>query len=179
MDAAAILEKVCASGLRHVVLTGGEPMLFEGIAPLAQALRGEGFVLTVETAGTVYRELPCDLMSISPKLAHSTPPPETGWAERHEKPRLDVDVLSRLIERYPCQLKFVVNPEAGDDVVEIEALLAELPCVNPDRILLMPEGTDRATLSRRAKPLVPICMERGWRICPRLHIELFGNTRGT
>src|SRR5947207_6356342 len=49
---------------KHVVLTGGEPMLFDAIVPLAQLLKRAGHSITVETAGTVYRKLPCDLMSI-------------------------------------------------------------------------------------------------------------------
>lgn len=179
MDLGSIYEEVRASGLRHVVLTGGEPMLFGAIVSLAQMLRASAHVTTVETAGTVYRDLPCDLMSISPKLAHSTPSAVTGWAKRHEEARLDVEVLTRLLNEYPCQLKFVVNPETGDDAAEIEALLSDLPFVPPDRILLMPEGTDTTTLSRRTKQLIPLCMERGWRVSPRLHIELFGNTRAT
>ena len=42
----------------------------------------------------------------------------------------------------------------------------------------MPEGT---ALPGRARTdaVVRVCMERGWRYCHRLHIELFGDTRGT
>src|SRR5687768_3452828 len=67
-----LLEKVRPT-ISHVVLTGGEPMLFDPIEELARRLKERGHIITIETAGTVYRELPCDLMSISPKLTHSTP----------------------------------------------------------------------------------------------------------
>lgn len=174
-----IVAEVARLGCRHVVLTGGEPMLFEGIEPLSRKLNGRGHVLTVETAGTVFRELPIHLMSISPKLANSTPPPESGWLERHERTRADLEPLRNLMERYPSQLKFVVRPEIPGEVAEIDAILAALPDVDPDRLFLMAEGTDRETLLARQKALVPICMERGWRLAPRLHIDLFGDTRGT
>ena len=58
---------------RHVVLTGGEPMLFAELLPLAEELRVRGWHITVETAGTLYLPVECDLMSISPKLAGSGP----------------------------------------------------------------------------------------------------------
>ena len=165
--------------VEHVVLTGGEPMLFAPIVPLAERLKEHGFTITVETAGTVYRDLPCDLMSVSPKLANSTPPERSGWRERHEEKRTNIEVLTKLVENYTHQLKFVVDPDQGGDIEEIETLLKRLPEIEPDRVLLMPEGTDTETLDRRTKLLVPIALERGWGISPRLHIELYGNTRGT
>ena len=178
-----IVDRVQAmrGAVSHAVLTGGEPMLFDPIEALAQRLAALGFTITIETAGTVFRELPCDLMSISPKLANSTPGAEagSGWSVRHEATRLQTEILSRLIERYSVQLKFVVNPEAGDDLSEIESLLASIAPVAPEQILLMPEGTDVETLRRRAKLLVQPCMARGWRLTQRMHVELFGNTKGT
>lgn len=174
-----IIEIVERNRLRHVVITGGEPMLFDGVEPLICQLSDSGYIITVETAGTVYRDLPVDLMSISPKLSNSTPPDDSGWAQRHEAIRQDRSALKSLVEQYPVQLKFVVNPDKGDDLREIDDLLAELPEIEPDRILLMPEGTDAATLHRRGLALVSTCLERNWRLCPRYHIDLFGNRKGT
>ncbi len=174
----AILQEIARLGMPHVVLTGGEPMLFEAMVELAQGCRAQGRTITVETAGTIWRELPCDLMSISPKLAHSTSD-DPVWGPRHERERLKVDVLRRLVSGYEYQLKFVVNPEKGDDFGEIEGLLAQLEGVDPQRVLIMPEGVDSQTLHRRGRLLVEPCMARGWRLSPRMHIDLFGDTRGT
>lgn len=173
---AEIVRQVRDYGVRHVVLTGGEPMLFEEITCLAVQLHETGHILTIETAGTVFRDLPCDLMSISPKLAGSTPV-GTDWEQRHEKTRINLQALTQLMESYNVQLKFVVDPEQG--VQEIHDLLGQLPQIPPDRVLLMPEGTDSETLHRRGAALVPYCLRTGWRLCPRLHIDLFGNTKGT
>jgi 7-carboxy-7-deazaguanine synthase len=179
LDLPAILAEVDRFGVDHVVLTGGEPMLFPPIAELSRQLRLRGHTITIETAGTVFREVQCDLMSISPKLANSAPPEESGWQERHEETRLNVATLAHLLNAYEHQLKFVVDPEKGDDIGEIEELLVKLPPIRPYRILLMPEGTDSETLARKQRLLVPICMGKGWRLSPRMHVDLFGNTRGT
>ena len=138
----AILGEVADLGCRHVVLTGGEPMLFDAVEPLIRDLKAGGHVITVETAGTVYRDLPVDLMSISPKLANSAPPKESGWLERHERTRQDRAALRRLVEQYDFQLKFVVQPENPGELDEIDAILDELPPIDPDRIFLMADGID-------------------------------------
>jgi len=172
-----LLSELTASAVDHVVITGGEPMIFDDLEPLAKGLRDAGKTITIETAGTVFRSVACDLMSISPKLANSTP--DGDWHDRHESTRRQPGVLRQLISRYDYQLKFVVDPEVGTDVLEIEALLAELGAVDPHRVLLMPEGISSEDLWRRAKLLVPICIERNWRLTSRMHVDLFGNRRGT
>lgn len=176
----AILAEVVKGGVEHVVLTGGEPMLFDPIVELCAQLRKMGKTITIETAGTVFQDLECDLMSVSPKLSNSTPDdsPGSGWASRHDELRLQFDVLRRLIIRYPYQLKFVVNPDMGNDLEEIDGILAKLDH-SRDRILLMAEGIDSETQRRRQRLLAPMCIERGWRLSPRLHVDLWGNTRGT
>ena len=174
-----ILEKVEGLQTRHVVLTGGEPMLFDAIVPLAEALKSKGKTITIETAGTVYRDLPCDLMSISPKLANSAPEAASGWRERQESTRTNLDVLTRLISTYSYQLKFVVNPEDNDDMPEILDLLNRLNAEPDARIMLMAEGRNAETLHRRERMLVPTCMKHGFALTPRLQIDLFGDTRGT
>src|SRR5580704_8413965 len=80
---------------RHVVVTGGEPLIAPEIVELTRRLRERGLHITVETAGTVYKAVACDLMSISPKLAHSTP--EGEWAATHERLRIQLDALRGLI----------------------------------------------------------------------------------
>ena len=182
-----LIAQAAASGARHVVLTGGEPMMFSSIEPLAAGLREAGLHTTIETAGTMFREPACDLMSISPKLASSTPPagdprdPSGQWRSRHEERRIDVGVLQRLIDAARSrpdglQLKFVVTGPA--DLPEIDALLARLTGWCNRDILLMPEGVVPAAAAFR-QWLAAECIGRNWTYCQRLHIELFGNTRGT
>ena len=76
-----ILNEARAHPARYAVVTGGEPMIAPEVLPLTARLRGAGFHITIETAGTVFRPVACDLMSISPKLANSTPEGSSACAE--------------------------------------------------------------------------------------------------
>jgi len=178
LEVTEIVRQILSFEIDHIVITGGEPMLFDATIDLARECKAAGKTITIETAGTVFRELPCDLISISPKLANSTPNDPT-WRERHEATRLNIPVLRRLIDTYPYQLKFVVGDDQAADLAEIEGLLSQLGKVESHRVLLMPEGTDSPTLHRRASALVEPVMLRNWRLTQRLHIDLFGNTKGT
>ncbi|MCC6228008.1 MAG: 7-carboxy-7-deazaguanine synthase QueE [Phycisphaerales bacterium] len=183
----SLLNEATASGVSHAVLTGGEPMMFDAIEGLAAGLRSRGLHITIETAGTIDRAVACDLMSISPKLANSTPSegdqrdPGGNWRRLHEARRIDLDALQGLVAKYPeHQLKFVVGGAGGvrDDVGEIERVLQAIGSVKRDRVLLMPEGVNTPSRQRQQE-IVALCIARGWRYCPRLHIEIFGNKRGT
>lgn len=167
------------NSVRHVVVTGGEPLLWPNLPRLTAALRKTGRHVTIETAGTVYQALECDLMSVSPKLANSDPGPQRSAAVRadHASRRLAPAVLAHMLEQYACQLKFVVA-EPGD-LAEIDALLAELPPIAPEAVLLMPLGVRASDVRRRGRWLVELCKERGYRYTPRVHIDLYGDTRGT
>src|SRR5581483_10848146 len=90
-----ILDEVRAHPARHVVVTGGEPMIAPEILPLTERLRAAGLHITIETAGTVFQPVACDLMSISPKLADSTP--EGPFRAQHERLRRNPEALRNLI----------------------------------------------------------------------------------
>jgi 7-carboxy-7-deazaguanine synthase len=82
------------------------------------------------------------------------------------------------LDAYPFQLKFVVT--AAADLAEVDELVAGLGRpVPPDRVFLMPEGVTAEAVRSRGAGLVEACLSRGYRYGNRLHIELFGNTRGT
>lgn len=179
MPVAQILARLAEFPTRHVVVTGGEPLIAAGIEELCAALRAAGYHITLETAAVVFKEVECDLASVSPKLSNSTPHQREGgrWAERHERMRLRYDVIQALLERSDYQLKFVVEQAA--DIEEVRAVVDSLRGVDPAKVLLMPQGASREELDRRAAWLVEVCKQHGFRYCPRLHIELFGNRRGT
>ena len=176
----AIVEQVWQHPARHVVLTGGEPMIMPEIGELSARLKGLGYHITVETAATVFAEVAVDLASLSPKLSNSTPVERKGgrFATAHERQRLNVPVIQQFIDAAPdFQLKFVVSGEA--DLGEIREILAQLRNWSPSDVQLMPEGTDPATLDARAGWIGEVCKREGFRFCPRLHVYLYGNVRGT
>lgn len=199
---AAIVAAARAAKVPDAVITGGEPMLFDGVEALSRGLAAAGMKVTVETAGTILRRparggggggggdgetgaggLHCDLMSISPKLANSTPregdarDPAGAWRTRHEARRINLAALQGLIDGFPeRQLKFVVRGE--DDVAEVEALLGRLRGWAAEEVLLMPEGRTRPR-EEMMQWAARACIERGWRYCHRVHVEIFGDRRGT
>jgi len=168
-----ILDEVRAHPARHVVVTGGEPMISPEIVPLTTRLHALGLHLTIETAGTVFQPVACDLMSISPKLSNSTP--SGPLAGPHDRLRIQPAVLAELMSRYDYQLKFVIAQPK--DLDEVRALLEAL-AADPVRVILMPEGIDPAVLRRRALWLAETCKQEGFRFSPRLHIDLWGDRRG-
>ena len=180
------IEAFCAAGPRHVVLTGGEPLLFANMAVLSQRLRASGHHVTIETAATVTLSgIQADLMSLSPKLAHSTPHSrDPVWATRHDARRRRLDVITALME-HPWQLKFVVR---ADDPIALQQDLEELEGIvlavgvttsQRDRVLLMPECIDPLVLHTHYAALLDVCRRTGFRLGERLHIALFGHRPGT
>jgi 7-carboxy-7-deazaguanine synthase len=170
------------AAVRHVVLTGGEPMIAKDIHSLAAELKGFGYHITIETAATLPPEgIACDLASLSPKLLNSAPDSDrhAAWRKKHEALRWRPDVVRAWIdEGYAYQLKFVVT--GPRDLDEIEGMIASLRRDIPrHKVLLMPEGVTAGAVQARSGWLAALCKMRGYRYAHRLHIELFGNIRGT
>ncbi|QPV62072.1 7-carboxy-7-deazaguanine synthase QueE [Halosimplex litoreum] len=172
----------------HVVVTGGEPMIHDEVVDLLERLDAAGYHTTVETNGTVYRDAPIDLASVSPKLASSTPTAERDpkgdgeWADRHEDRRVDIEALARLVDAYETQLKFVVTDR--DDVAEIERLVervraAATATVADSDVLLMPEGQTRERLDETRETVAELAAAYGYRYTPRLHVDLWNDAPGT
>jgi 7-carboxy-7-deazaguanine synthase len=175
-----IVRQVTAFNAQHVVFTGGEPVIMPDAETLCTALKQAGLHVTVETAATVYKPLALDLASLSPKLSNSTPThrDQGRFAAAHDRQRLNIPVIQSFIDASPdFQLKFVVSHE--QDLTQIRAILNALKRWRPADVLLMPEGTDPATLDSRAGWTSELCKQEGYRFCPRLHVMLYGHRRGT
>ncbi len=181
MTVPEIVTEAARHPARHVVLTGGEPMVAKEIRELAAALKRRSYHLTIETAATIAPEgIACDLASLSPKLGNSAPDTrlDDSWREKHEALRWQPEVVRAWLDGYDCQLKFVVS--RPEDVGEIAAKLGELGReVPPAKVFLMPEGVTMEALRAKAGWLGEICKAKGYRYAHRLHIELYGNRRGT
>ena len=175
----AILQRVHEYKSHHVVITGGEPMIFDDLVPLCDGLHQMGRHITIETAGTVDQPVRCDLMSISPKTSNSTPDAAEfpTWHQRHEQRRIAPEVIRRLISDYAYQIKFVVAAE--DDVLEVHEFIERHPEVDRSRVMLMPQATTTEEQNVLAAKINEWCQRDGFSYCPRRHIEWFGCRPGT
>jgi 7-carboxy-7-deazaguanine synthase len=165
---------VAAGSMPHVVLTGGEPMLVAELEPLSKACAALGRVVTVETAGTVFRDMHCDLMCISPKMSNSTPT-DDAWQARHEQTRFNPDVIGQLRDAYDCHFKFVIDTKA--DIGEVSDYVNQL-AIESDKVWLMPQATTAEQLAAKVGWVQQLAESSGFRFSSRLHIEEFGNARG-
>ena len=174
---AEIVETIQKWPCRFVVITGGEPMTNPDLPQLAQQLKTAGKHITIETAGIVFvPDLPCDLMSISPKLSNSTPD-DLKLAAIHEDSRLDIAVLRKLIDNYNYQLKFVVDGDA--DLAEIQQMIETIGKVDLEKVMLMPQAATRNELLVKSPMVAEMCKSTGFTLCQRLQVLLWNNERGT
>jgi len=174
---AEIVEAVCKWHCRFVVITGGEPMVNFEIRQLTRELKAADKDITIETAGIAYiPEIPCDLMSISPKLSNSVPA-EAEPATIHNDSRLDLAVLGELIANYHYQLKFVVD--SGNDLPEIQEVIEETGNIDPEMVMLMPQAATRDELLAKSPMVADICKQTGFIFCQRLQVLLWNNEKGT
>ncbi len=173
-----VLNELLADDCEHVVITGGEPLLQPNIVALTHELRAAKRIVTIETAGTVYRPVAADLMSISPKLSNSQPSVERSarWAKRHAARSVNRPVLHQFLAEYPSQLKFVIDQPA--DFVELEEFLEAPPPLPRDAVWVMPQARTATEIDEKAVWLEPAAAAHGFRYSSRLHIEMFGNIRG-
>lgn len=149
---------------RFIVITGGEPMVNPQLPQLADELKKLRIHISIETAGVKFvPEIPCDLMSISPKLSNS------GRKSENQAVR-------QLIERYQYQLKFVVD--TPDDLPEIQQAIALLGEVDPTRIMLMPQAKTREELIVKSPMVAELCKQTGYTFCNRLQILLYNGQKG-
>ena len=180
----AAVDLISAYDCRHAVITGGEPLIQpKKILTLCALLEERKHHVTIETNGTRYVEALvtyCDLMSVSPKLSDSAPKPEqvkgNYWIKKHDKDRIDIGTLDKLLENHRCQFKFVVSNE--HHIQEIKDLQKQLPRLTDDLIYLMPEGRTEKEIQDKQEFVVNMCIEKGWNYSDRLQVRIWGDKRG-
>ena len=169
----------------HLILTGGEPLLaWQRLYPdiFEHEKMKDLKNVTFETNSTqpLHEEFKDYLnsndrikwtFSCSPKLSVSG----ESWDDAI-KP--DVAYCYSLVDDSDIYLKFVVADrtdidEAGRAVDEYRKAGLDCP------VYLMPLGGRSEEYNLNVQEVANICMEKGWRFTPRLHISLFGNAWGT
>ncbi|MFO6447823.1 7-carboxy-7-deazaguanine synthase QueE [Erythrobacter sp. NE805] len=162
--------RIAALGQKRLVITGGEPLL-QAPALAAMLEHLPDMSVEIETNGTVAPPVRLDIRvdqyNVSPKLAHSGNPADLALVPE----RLDA-----WASEPRAFLKFVIASPA--DVEEVLALHRRYR-FRPERVFLMAEGKDSATLRARQAWLSELCLKHGFRMSDRMHIHLYGDTRGT
>lgn len=160
-----IVKRAADFGDNSVVVTGGEPMVQAELGELLSRLRDVFSHITVETSGVKYQAgLECDLMSISPKLSNS------GLEN------FDPEPVKKLMEEYQYQLKFVIVDKADGD--EVVSFLKYFVTYDPEKVLLMPEGSTRSQVMERSTMVADICRRLGFVFGQRLHTLLWDGQKG-
>ncbi len=181
--------------INHIVISGGEPLLqAAALAALCNAIKSEfNLHITLETNGTIASDEVfqfVDLLSVSPKLSSSNPTSEKlaklnidpkGAFNLHERTRINKSALAQIISYSKVngkdiQFKFVVA--SADDELEIKKLLADLPAISANDVLIMSMGANTHQLDESRNLALEMVLRNGWRYSPRLHIDIFGSKQG-
>jgi len=166
----AVARAITAFDCRRIIFTGGEPLLQQPALAQLCTLLGDKYHIEIESNGTVALtpafDACVDQLNLSPKLARS----------QNDSTRINAAALSGFADDPRAWFKFVVA--APGDVAEVLALLDQY-AIPRERVLLMPEGVTSAVLREREKWLSPLCLQHGLMMSDRLHIHLYGDTRGT
>lgn len=170
LSPAETAERIAALGQRRLVITGGEPLLQAGA--LTEMLGHlPDISVEIETNGTVASparlDIRVDQYNVSPKLSHSGNP-------------ADLALIPERLDAWASDprafLKFVIaTPEDVDEVLAMQRRYR----FKPERVFLMAEGTDSERLRARQVWLSEQCLKHGFRMSDRMHIHLYGDTRGT
>jgi 7-carboxy-7-deazaguanine synthase len=164
----AIIDNIKQWQCKHIVITGGEPMVNPQLPQLAAELKKLNKHITIETAGIAYiPDLACDMMSISPKTSNAKIAPASP---------LYIEAIRQLIEHHPYQLKFVVD--SAEDLPEIRQIVGSLKNIDPARVMLMPQAKTCEELIVKSPMVAELCKQTGYTFCDRLQILLYNGQRG-
>lgn len=162
--------RIAALGKPRLVITGGEPLL-QGAALARMVALLPGIRVEIETNGTVAPHRALDPLvaqyNVSPKLAHSGNAAELALVPER---------LAHWAAEPRAFFKFVIAAPA--DVEEVLDLAGRYT-IPRERIYLMAEGTEPSVLAGRERWLAQLCLDHNLTLSKRLHIELYGDTRGT
>jgi len=155
---------------RHLVITGGEPLMQQDdLVELLTFLKPE-FYVEVETNGTI---LPNNTLSslvdqwnVSPKTSNSGNPLEL--CEINES-------YTFFSKQKNCYFKYVIESE--DDIIEINTLIEKYG-LKKNRILLMTQASTKEEMNVREKTVFFLSKKNNLGFSPRIHVIKWGNQRG-
>lgn len=162
---------------KHVVITGGEPYLQRDLEELVSSLSKNNYLITIETNGIKYRDIDgVDLVSWSPKMDNSNPTIiNTAEYNMHTRNRANADYKNIAKTNSDLQVKFVIqNDKDLEEILEFQNKWS----IPDNNMYIMPEGRTEKELKTKSQWVVEVCKEKGFKYCPRVHIEIYGDKRG-
>ena len=182
-DASVLIEKLHEEFeqigyLPHVVITGGEPLLYhkdEIFYSVVKWLVEKGIEVTFETNGTVeidfaaYPAYASCIFSLSLKLSNSGEP-----KSKRIIPQALTAIATSAKEAF---LKFTIDTPlientAFEEIQDIRAIVPHL------EVYCMPVGESHDTICKNDKSVFGFCMKHNFRYSDRLHIRVFDTTQG-
>lgn len=160
MRASDILAKLESYPCRRLVITGGEPFLQweSGLSELHLVLSEQGFMLQYETSGKVRIPLLKEAIIVcSPKYI------DRAW---------HFDESNAGAVHY---YKFLAG---GSDWLEAIDGFIDGHGIDKDKVYIMPLGATRQEQIDAMEAAFSFCLQRGYRMTPRLHILTYDARRG-
>lgn len=169
MPVGDVVDRLLGFDVGLIVVSGGEPLSQQArVLPVVRALADHDVSVEFETNGTV---TPRDALvatgarfNVSPKLAHS------GVAEDR---RIVPEALHRFNQLPGTAFKFVCANRT--DLAEVDALVERFGLRN---VWVMPQGQSPEEIDRGLHSLVDEVITRKWNLSGRLHVNVWGSTRG-
>ena len=156
--------------IRHLVITGGEPLMQQDdLAELLTFLKPK-FYVEVETNGTILPNntlsVLVDQWNVSPKTKNSGNPLEMCE---------DNECYTFFSKKKNCYFKYVVESE--DDLIEINQLISKHN-LEKKRVLLMTQAMTKEEILAKEKNVFTLSKKNSLGFSPRLHVMKWGSQRG-
>jgi organic radical activating enzyme len=165
-----IKEQLLDYEIKHLVITGGEPLLQQDdIADLLSFLKPD-FYVEIETNCTILpNKMLTDLVdqwNVSPKTENSGNP-----LELYEND----ECYYFFANQENCFFKYVVENES--DIPEIKKFITKYNIPN-NRVQLMTQASTKEEISTREKSISELAKANNFLFSPRLHVAMWGAQRG-
>ena len=165
-----IKEQLMTFEIKHLVITGGEPLLQQDdLADLLSFLKPD-FYVEIETNCTILpNKMLTDLVdqwNVSPKTENSGNP-----LELYEND----ECYYFFANQENCFFKYVVENES--DIPEIKKFVTKYN-IPENRVQLMTQASTKEEISAREKSISELAKANNFLFSPRLHVAMWGAQRG-
>ena len=165
-----IKEQILDLEIKHLVITGGEPLLQQDdLADLLSFLKPD-FYVEIETNCTILpNKMLTDLVdqwNVSPKTENSGNP-----LELYEND----ECYYFFANQENCFFKYVVEDES--DIPEIKKFVTKYN-IPENRVQLMTQASTKEEISAREKSISELAKANNFLFSPRLHVAMWGAQRG-